>query len=160
MAGRPHPLQVAMHVAQLHEEAAVKALVESRQGFTDLQNRIEQLLMFRSSYATLFQTEGGDGISARRFQDYSVFLNSLDQGIHQSQRQLERLRQELWHQQQTWRRSHAKKKALEGAIEHSRKEQLRRQNHREQRDTDEHSLRHQATRPRLAKEDEFGALTE
>ncbi len=130
-----------MQVAQSHEEIAIKALVESRQGFVDLQNRVQQLQMFRSSYATLFQSEGGSGISARRFQDYAVFLNSLDQGINQSQRQLERLQQELLDQQQIWSQTHAKTKALGEVIERGRKEQLRREDHREQRDTDEHNLR-------------------
>lgn len=155
MNGRPHPLQVAMQVAQSHEDAAVKALVESRQGCVDLQNRLQQLLVFRNSYAHLFQTEGCDGISARRFQDYAVFLNSLDQGIHQSQRQLDRLQQELYLQQQHWRRTHAKTKALEGVIERGRKEQLRREDRREQRDTDEHSLRRQASQPKSVKDGEI-----
>lgn len=135
-----------MQVAQSHEDVAIKALVESRQGFLELQNRVQQLLIFRSSYATLFQTEGSSGISARRFQDYAVFLNSLDQGISQSQRQLERLRQELWNQQQAWCQTHAKTKALEEVIERGRKEQLRQEDHREQRDTDEHNSRRQAIR--------------
>ncbi len=149
MAVHSHPLQAAVRVAQSHEDKAAKALAESQQRFVEQQNRLQQLLTFRSTYAGLFQTEGRDGISARRFQDYAVFLNNLDQGITQSQRQLERLQQELWRQRQTWGQTHAKTKALEEVIERGRREQLRREDHREQQDSDERNLRQQAVRPGL-----------
>lgn len=146
MIAHAHPLQAAMRVAQSHEHKAAKALAESQQRFVEQQNRLQQLLTFRSTYMDLFQTEGRTGISARRFQDYAVFLNNLDQGITQSQRQLERLQQELWRQQQAWRQTHAKTKALEEVIERGRKEQLRREDYREQKDSDERNLRQPAAR--------------
>ncbi|HAO32744.1 MAG TPA: hypothetical protein DCQ84_07320, partial [Candidatus Competibacteraceae bacterium] len=62
---------------------------------------------------TQFQNEGGGGISARRFQDYSAFLNNLDLGLTQSRHQLERLKQEIQRRRQEWVQTHAKTKALE-----------------------------------------------
>jgi flagellar biosynthesis chaperone FliJ len=81
-------------------------------------------LLFRGEYAAQFQNEGSGGISARRFQDYATFLNSLDQGITQSRRQLERLQQELQRKRQDWVRMHAKTKALEEVMERDRKVSL------------------------------------
>jgi flagellar FliJ protein len=154
MAVHSHPLQAAAQVAQSHENKAAKALAESHQRLVEQQNRLQQLLTFRSTYMDLFQTEGRDGISARRFQDYAVFLNNLDQGITQSQRQLERLQQELWRQQQVWTQTHAKTKALEEVIERGRKEKARRDDHREQQDSDERNLRQPMVRLGLADVDD------
>jgi flagellar protein FliJ len=141
MANSTHPLRAAVQVAQSHEQEAAKALTESQKRFVEQQNRLRQLLAFRGEYATQFQTEGHGGISARRFQDYSAFLNNLDVGITQSQQQLERFRQELLRKQRIWVRTHAKAKALAEVIERDRKAQLRREDQREQRDSDERNLR-------------------
>lgn len=149
MANKSHPLRAAAQVAQSREDEAVKSLAESQQRLVDQQNRMRQLLLFRGEYATQFQNEGSGGISARRFQDYATFLNSLDQGITQSRQQLERLQQELQRKRQDWAQRHAKTKALEEVMERDRKVQLRREDQREQRDSDEHNLRGSNARRRL-----------
>lgn len=141
MTNSNHPLQAAAQVAQSHEQEAARALTESQKRFVEQQNRLGQLLAFRGEYATRFQDEGHGGISARRFQDYSAFLNNLDVGITQSRQQLERFRQELLNKQRFWTQARAKTKALEEVIERDRKEQLRQEDRREQRDNDERNLR-------------------
>ena len=147
---KPHPLQAAADVAQTREETAVKALADSQQRLVDQQNRLQMLVMFRGEYALQFQQESGGGISARRFQDYAAFLNSLDQGISQSQQQLEGLQLELQRRQQAWVQTHAKTKGLEEVIDRDRKTQLRREDQREQRDNDERNLRSPGSRQRSA----------
>jgi flagellar FliJ protein len=141
MAKKPHPLRAAVQVAQSREDQAAKALAESQQRLIEQQNRLRQLLLFRGEYANQFQSEGSSGISARRFQDYATFLNSLDQGITQSQQQLEQLQRELQRKRQDWVQTHAKTKALEEVVERDRKVQSRQEDKREQRDSDERNLR-------------------
>lgn len=149
MATSTHPLQAAVQVARSHEQEAVKALTESQKRFAEQQNRLQQLLVFRGEYATQFQSEGHGGISARRFQDYSAFLNNLDLGIAQSQQQLERYRQELLREQQLWLQTNAKAKALGEVVERDRKAQVRQEDRREQRDSDERNLRGSGSRKAL-----------
>jgi flagellar FliJ protein len=149
MANKPHPLQAAAYVAQSREQAAVKALGESQQRLADQESRLQQLLVFRGEYATQFQNEGSGGISARRYQDYSAFLNHMDHGIVQVQQQLVWLQQELQRKRVAWFQSRAKTKALEEVIERDRKTQLQQEGRREQRDSDEHNLRGLAGRPRF-----------
>lgn len=141
MANKSHPLQAAAQVAQSREQVAVKALGESQQRLTEQQNRLQQLLMFRSEYANQFQNEGSHGISARRYQDYSAFLTNMDQGIVQLQQQLAWMQQELQKKRLAWIQSRSKTKALEEVIERDRKTQLWEEDRREQRDSDEHNLR-------------------
>ncbi|MCP5195787.1 MAG: flagellar export protein FliJ [Gammaproteobacteria bacterium] len=141
MTNKSHPLQTAAQVAQSREQAAVKALGESQQRLTEQQNRLQQLLTFRSEYATQFQNEGSGGISARRYQDYATFLTNMDHGIVQLQQQLAWLQQELQHKRLAWIQIRAKTKALEEVIERDRKTQLYAEDRREQRDSDEHNLR-------------------
>lgn len=148
MAKKSHPLQAAARVAQSREDEAVKLLAESQQRVVEQQNRLRQLLLFRGEYATQFQSEGSGGISARRFQDYATFLNSLDQGITQSRQQLERLQHELQRKRQDWVQMHAKTKALEEVMERDRKVQSRQEDKREQRDSDERNLRGSGGRQR------------
>jgi flagellar FliJ protein len=143
-------LRAAVQVAQSREQEAAKALTESQKRFVDQQNRLQQLLLFRGEYATQFQAEGHGGISARRFQDYAAFLNNLDLGITQSQQQLERFQQELLRKQQAWMQTHTKVKALGEVIERDRKEQVRQEDQREQRDSDERNLRGPTTRQLLS----------
>ncbi|NJM12398.1 MAG: flagellar export protein FliJ [Synechococcaceae cyanobacterium SM1_2_3] len=145
MANSSHPLQTAAQVAQSHEDAAVKALAESQKRLAEQQSRFQQMQQFRGEYAAQFQTEGLNGISARRFQDYAVFLNNLDHGITQLQRQLDRLRQDLCQHQRAWGQMHAKTKALEAVIKRDRKEQVRKEDYREQQDSDERNLRSTAS---------------
>ena len=148
---KAHPLQAAADVAQTREDTAVKALADSQQRLVDQQNRLQMLVMFRGEYAVQFQQESGGGISARRFQDYAAFLNSLDQGIAQSQQQLEGLQRELQRRQQTWVQTHAKTKGLEEVIDRDRKTRLRQEDRREQRDNDERNLRNPGSRQRVAR---------
>ncbi|MER2532009.1 MAG: flagellar export protein FliJ [Candidatus Competibacter sp.] len=139
---KPHPLQAAVSVARSREDDAVKRLAEVQQRLLEQQKQLQQLIMFRGEYAIQFENEGsGGGITARRFQDYAAFLNSLDHGITESRRQLEHLRQELQHKRQCWVEVHAKTKALEEVVERDRKAQSRREDQREQRDSDERNLR-------------------
>ncbi len=144
-----HPLQAAAQVAQSREQSAVKAMGECQQRLVDQENRLQQLLLFRGEYATQFQNEGSDGISARRYQDYSAFLNHMDHGIVQVQQQLVWLQQELQRKRLAWFQSRAKTKALEEVIERDRKTQLHQEDRREQRDSDEHNLRGLARRTRF-----------
>jgi len=141
VAKKPHPLQAAVRVAQSREDEAAKALAESQQRLIEQQNRLGQLLLFRGEYASQFQSEGSGGISARRFQDYAAFLNNLDQGITQSQQQMERLQRELQRKREDWTQTHAKTKALEEVMERDRQVESQRENRREQRDSDERNLR-------------------
>ncbi len=146
---KPHPLHAAVHVAQSREQAAVKAMGECQQRLADQNNQLQQLLLFRSEYATQFQQEGSSGISARRYQDYSAFLNHMDHGIGQLQQQLAWLEQELQRRRLDWLQSRAKTKALEEVMERDRKAQVQQEGRREQRDSDEHNLRGLAGRPRF-----------
>ena len=153
MANKPHPLQAAVQVAQSREDEAAKLLTESQQRLAEQQNRLQQLLSFRGEYAAQFQNEGGGGISARRFQDYAAFLNSLDQGIVQSRQQLERLQQELARRRRDWVQSHAKTRALEEVMARDQQVRRRREDQREQRDSDERNLRSPGGRRRSSDED-------
>ena len=150
MTPKPHPLQAAVRVAQAREEEAAKRLADAQQRLAEQENRLEQLTLFRGEYANQFQREGGSGISARRFQDYAAFLNNLDQGVAQSRQQLERLQQELQRKRQDWVQTHAKTKALEEVLARDRKARSRREDQREQRDSDERNLRGSNARPRSA----------
>ena len=141
MVNKLHPLQAAAQVAQSREQAAVKALGESQQQLTEQQNRLQQLLVFRSEYVDQFQSEGSNGISARRYQDYSAFLTNMDHGIVQLQQQLAWMQQELQRKRLAWIQSRSKTKALEEVIERDRKTQLWEEDRREQRDSDEHNIR-------------------
>ncbi|MBL8259478.1 MAG: flagellar export protein FliJ [Candidatus Competibacteraceae bacterium] len=145
MARKAHPLQAAVQVAQAREEEAAKRLTESQQRLAEQQHRVQQLMLFRGEYATQFQNEGG-GISARRFRDYSAFLNNLDLGITQSRHQLERLQQEIQRRRQEWVQTHAKTKALEEVLARDLKACARREDQREQRDSDERNLRGSSAR--------------
>lgn len=149
MANKPHPLQAAAQVAQSREQAAAKALGESQQRLTEQQNRLQQLHMFRNEYANQFQSEGSNGISARRYQDYSAFLTNMDHGIIQLQKQLAWMQQELQRKRLAWLQSRAKTKALDEVIERDRKAQLWEEDRREQRDSDEHNLRDLSGRMRF-----------
>lgn len=149
MAHKPHPLQAAARVAHSREDEAVKWLAESQQRLADQQRRLQQLMLFRGEYAMQFQHEGsGGGITARRFQDYAAFLNSLDQGITESQQMLQRLQQELQRKRQHWVQMRAKTKALEEVMDRDRKVQVQREDQREQRASDERNLQSLLSRRR------------
>lgn len=150
MASDPHSLQAAAQAAQSREDAAARALTEFQQRLTEQQHRLQQLLLFRNEYAIQFQQESDSGLSARRFQDYAAFLNNLDQGIVQSRQQLDRLLQELQRKRQGWIQAQARTRALEDVIERDRRAQARRQDYREQRDSDERNLLLPAIRRRFA----------
>lgn len=157
MAHKPHPLQAAARVAHSREDEAVKWLAESQQRLADQQRRLQQLMLFRGEYAVQFQHEGsGGGITARRFQDYAAFLNSLDQGITESQQQLQRLQQELLRKRQHWVQMRAKTKALEEVMDRDQKIQAQRQEQREQRASDERNLQSVIAQRRERTEPEEG----
>lgn len=146
---KPHPLQAAVQVAQSKEQDAVKAMGESQQHLSDHKYRLEQLLVFRGEYVTRFHEEGSGGISARRYQDYSAFLNHMDNGIAQVQTQMAWLQRDVERKRALWLQSRAKTKALQEVIERDRQAKRQEEERREQRNSDEHSLRKAAARPRF-----------
>ena len=141
MANKAHPLRAAVQVSQSREQAAVKAMGESQQNLSDQERRLQQLVLFRGKYSNQFHSAGSGGISARTYQNYSAFLNHMDQGIVQIQQQMVRLEQEVQYRRTTWLQTRAKTKALEEVIERNRKVQMQQADRREQRENDEFSLR-------------------
>ncbi|MFZ1494718.1 MAG: flagellar export protein FliJ [Candidatus Competibacter denitrificans] len=153
MAGKAHPLQAAVDVARSREDQAVKLLAESQRNLREQETRLQQLLLFRGEYAVQFEAEGGSGgITARRFQDYAAFLNSLDHGITESKHQQERLREDLQRKRQHWVQTHARTKALQEVLARDQDAQRKREDQRAQRDSDERNLQRASARTRSADE--------
>jgi len=134
-------LKPVRRVAQNREQAAAKLLGDARRIVQEQESKLEQLLFFQQEYQQRFETACRTGISAGQLQDFQAFLAKLRKAIDQQRCAVEESRRDSSERKQAWQQKHTRTQAISKAIERFRKDELRAREKKEQKDSDEHSLR-------------------
>jgi len=147
---RIRQLSPAVDLAHDHVDEAARMLHNAQSRLQTQRARVGQLQQFRSEYIERFYSDGRNGLSARRVQDYHAFIAGLDANIEQARKHVEILTLETENLRKRWLASRARAQALDGVVEQYRDEVRRQEGRREQAENDEFA----ASRHRQRRHDE------
>lgn len=124
-------------LAENREKHAALRMAASSQTYQAGLLQLEKLTRYRDEYIAQFKTRGQQGISAARLIEYQAFVQKLDQAIEHQKVQVDKLRHDMGHKQQTYQASHNRKRAVEKVIDRSRAHENKTQESREQSELDD-----------------------
>lgn len=138
---RSKRIRPVVDLAENRQMDAARLLGECRRIVEHQEQRLAELLGYRTDYARNFQESCSSGIGAVKLNEYRTFLGRLDAAIAQQQRLVEQVRTECEASRQAWLQSRTHAKALGNVVDRYRREEQREAERREQKESDEHSAR-------------------
>lgn len=130
-----------LKLAEKREQDAARALGGSQHRLLEHQQRLDQLLSYREEYAQRMQEHGVQGITVSQMQGYQTFLSRLDAGIREQQYVLSSAMQEVDRCRSAWQATHIRSQALDKVQLRYLAEEVKVQDKRDQKDSDERALR-------------------
>lgn len=124
-------------LAENREKDAAQRMAVSSQTYQAGLSQLEKLSHYREEYIAQFKTRGAQGISAARLIEYQAFVQKLDQAIEQQMQQVEKLRHDLGHKQQSYKATYNRKRAVDKVISQTRAHENKVQENREQNEVDD-----------------------
>lgn len=144
---RKFPLQSLLDLSQLRLDEATRRLGELIAGEQQAAQRVEMLVQYRGEYHARFLSAAQGGLAPEQWRNYQVFLDRLDQAIHQAQEMMAQSKQRTLVGQQDWLDKRAKGKAFGTLADRHKARVDYADRRREQKAADEHSARkHQETK--------------
>lgn len=130
-------LQPVANLAQTRERDAARLLGDAQRVLKDHDERLAELVDYRTQYNRQLYDAGSAGSAAQRLNDYRAFLQRLNDGIKHQEQRLQQARLAVEKRKAEWmdarRRAQAMGKAVERHIGHERADQGR----KDQLETDE-----------------------
>ncbi len=129
------------HVAEARERNAARALGAARQQLTAAEARLSELCGWRDDYQRRLKTAGGAGMNTREWSEYQIFLARLNDAIARQQEQVGQRRRDYDQTRLDWQSQRTRTLALDKVVERYRRDEIRGEQRREQRETDERGQR-------------------
>jgi flagellar FliJ protein len=136
MASR-FPLQVLLDHARHRLEAAERLLRMLRRKEDEARGRLAELKGYREEYQARLAGQGQAGMSIRQIQDYHAFLGNLEAAVSQQEGELDRAGLRWRQAHDEWGQLRQRVKAYETLAKRHVEEESRREERRDQRQTDE-----------------------
>jgi len=138
MRSRAQSLLPAIEQARQHSEAALRELGERQNRLSAAERQLADLRRYRGEYA---QARQADGMTVHALLNLQRFIERIDLGIAQQEREVTRRRRALEQAAAAWREAHARERALASVAERASEQERRGEERREQRDLDERAQR-------------------
>ena len=135
---RLKPLQ---RINEHHEQKAATALGKHQQKLETNTKRLNDLNDYRIEYGRQFMSDGQQGISAARIQDYQKFMVNLDKAIQQQKLAIRQLQAEYELLKRQWMAAHNRSKSIDNVADRYLKEENYQEEKRTQKDLDERNNR-------------------
>jgi flagellar FliJ protein len=129
--------QLASH----KERKAAAELGESIKQRDHAQQRLVELEQYHKEYLERFAHAARNGLTSSQAVEYQVFIAKLDDAITEQRRIVQRVEQDCLQTRQQWQGRYTKAKAMETAIDRMRLAERRRDDRREQAESDDLSQR-------------------
>ncbi|MEZ5542628.1 MAG: flagellar export protein FliJ [Pseudomonadota bacterium] len=132
-------MKPALELAQEHLRAAALKLADAQFRLEQKQQKLRELESYRDEYMQGLLRKSRDGLHIVQMKDYNLFLDKLNQAIHQQHRVLEGVRVEVEHCARQWREEQVRVNALNKVIERKLETERREADRLEQLETNEHA---------------------
>ena len=130
-------------------EMAAIELGKSIQFAEETDKKLNLLVQYREDYECRFQAEQAKGLSIAGYRNFQVFLDKLEQAITGQQQVVIESKQRVEERKRAWQAAEQKKMSYDTLADRRRKESLRKEAKRDQKQTDEFVTRqaHQKQQP-------------
>ncbi len=127
-------------VARLEAQKSAQQLSQSQASHGDKVARLEQLMQFKADYERTLNTRGSEGMDARQFQDYRLFLTRLNEAIAQQTQEIAGSEATLGEVRAEWASKSQRNQALDQLVEERQRERVKAREKLDQKRADDDSL--------------------
>jgi flagellar protein FliJ len=138
---RADRLQPVQKIVDDTERRLAEHLASSERLVRGCEQKLNELLGYRNDYTQGFARRAAGGMGARELLDYQAFMVKLGEAVSQQEKITEQARQERDLQKKRWQDEARRAKALGHVIHHWQQDELKVQERRDQKDTDERAQR-------------------
>ena len=134
-------LQPSVDLAQQHADDAARKVAECQQAVKDRKLQLDELVGYRGEYTDGLLQKSRAGLHSARMNDYSLFMERLNNAIEQLQVALESAYKELATSKRTLLEKLQRLKVLENVVMRHQQSERQVQSRREQNESDDHAQR-------------------
>jgi flagellar FliJ protein len=134
-------LDTLIELATTASDDAAKRLGAAVRACEDTEKQLTMLLQYRDEYHARFQASVAAGISIMGYRNYQSFLDKLDQAIEGQQKIVETAQRRADSERGAWQASERKRMSYGTLATRAEKEELRKENKRDQKLMDEFATR-------------------
>lgn len=142
---RKNRLDPVLHHAETQQQEAAKRLSQLLQQEKAAQAQLNQLMHYRQEYASAQLNSVGHTV--QELQNQQSFVTQLGKAIEQQDMQLKHIQGQVVQHKTYWQQAKTRCDALSGLIDKQAQYEIRKELHREQKETDELSSRKSIPRP-------------
>lgn len=135
------PLETLTDLARRRTEEAARKLALLRDANMSACEKLELLLQYRREYGEQLHALLAAGLEAAQWRNFQDFLKALDRGVEEQRRAVEQAQVRLEHGRNDWQQQHRRQNAFETLAERLQRQQLLKQDRRDQRASDEDAAR-------------------
>ncbi|GMR08246.1 MAG: hypothetical protein BMS9Abin26_1251 [Gammaproteobacteria bacterium] len=137
---RSQRLKPILNLAENREKDAARKLGEWRQQLIHRQEKLNELIQYRSEYHQSFQDKAVQGLHGRQINDYHSFLSGLELAIKKQRQQIQQTEVICEQMKQQYLVRHKDTRVMDKVVERFRGDEQLQQRRDEQKETDEHAL--------------------
>ncbi|NND67651.1 MAG: flagellar export protein FliJ [Halioglobus sp.] len=127
-------------VAKIEAHKSGQQFSDSQKSHSEKVAQLEQLVQFKADYERTLTAKGSEGMGARQFQDYRLFLTRLNEAIAQQTAELQGSEASLSAVREEWVSKTQRNQALDQLVEDRHKERVRAQEKNDQKRADDDSM--------------------
>jgi flagellar FliJ protein len=124
-------------LAEDKAKSATEDMVSARNSHQSHEQKLSELIQYRSEYIEQFQTRAKVGMQAAQLQQYQQFISQLDVAIKQQKNIVSQASEILDHSQNQWKDKNSHKKAINKAVGRFKKKEFNTIEKNEQNEQDE-----------------------
>jgi len=134
-------LDTLIDLAMRETDEAAKRLGHAIRATEDNEKKLSMLMQYREEYAARFQTTMTTGFTAMGYRNFQLFMDKLDQAIAGQQAIVQETQRRVQAERTAWQTSERKRMSYDTLATRAHKEEQRKENKREQKNTDEQATR-------------------
>jgi flagellar protein FliJ len=138
---RADRLQPVKTIVDDTERRLAEHLASAERLLGSCETKLNELLGYRNDYTQGFARRAAGGMGAHELVDYQAFMVKLNEAVSQQEKITQQARQERDLQKKRWQDAARRAKALGHVIHHWQQDELKAEERRDQRDTDERAQR-------------------
>lgn len=124
-------------VAKIEADKSAQEFGASQKSHSERVAQLEQLVQFKADYERTLTARGSEGMDARQFQDYRLFLARLEEAIAQQTREIQGSEASLSAARDEWASKSQRNQALDQLVEDRQKQWVRAQEKLNQKRADD-----------------------
>ncbi|RJG01163.1 flagellar export protein FliJ [Noviherbaspirillum sedimenti] len=137
----PSALVTLIELAVKDSDDAARRLGEALRAAEETEKKLEMLLGYRDEYASRFQSNQANGISAMEYRNFQLFIDKLDTAISGQQTIVDNARHRVDGERKSWQECERKRMSYDTLASRAETARQHKENKRDQKQMDEYAAR-------------------